>query len=372
MRPVLTDLRLMYVMQIAHFLGDQRLPGWIKLAVNLLQRSLSTDIVSRSVREKHIAATEALSLDVLDAVLLDLPLVTTLSCLSRGSHVRAVQVRVHQDEYGPHLVLDVPACFSEEHASALSAALSQLQDDLKPVSVTLKPGNQRVRFPSSICIDDSPEGHRETPPGSQEVQAALLHIAGTLRKLPRLSRLYSSRCSMLSSSLCCFPREHLRVLDVSDNDLGQRFSRPSTPAKRSFDQCLQLTSGGVNTTLQVRIRRLYHVRVDRPGLCCCFWCFQTASSSCSLRRHPPGSAPPVPSRPDPPEWHQYFPAQPGGHQSCLRPLRVHTLAPSLSNMHAGDCARGGMLMPSCLTAWPCLLQLSQADGGAHANLLTNT
>ena len=70
--------------------------------------------------------------------------------------------------------------------------------------------------------------------------------------MPKLSRLYCSRCCLTSSSLCLFPTEHLQALDVGDNDLGQRFSRMTCPSKRSFDECLHLTASGANTQLQVR------------------------------------------------------------------------------------------------------------------------
>lgn len=57
---------------------------------------------------------------------------------------------------------------------------------------------------------------------------------------------------MSSSGLCLFPTEQLKVLDVADNDLGQRFARKSSPSKRSFDLCLHLSRSGPNTTLQVQ------------------------------------------------------------------------------------------------------------------------
>jgi hypothetical protein len=64
--------------------------------------------------------------------------------------------------------------------------------------------------------------------------------------------MYCSGCCLSSSSLCLFPTEQLQVLDVSDNDLGHRFSSQSCPSKRSFDECLLLGGTAVNTILQVR------------------------------------------------------------------------------------------------------------------------
>lgn len=109
-------------MQVAHFLGDERLPSWLQLAVNHLQSLLESNSDAKLV-SNYVVATERLSMDVLDTLLEYLPLSTTLTHLSQPSHVRAIQVRVHQDEHGPHLVLEVNSSFSEEHACALTTAV---------------------------------------------------------------------------------------------------------------------------------------------------------------------------------------------------------------------------------------------------------
>lgn len=134
----------------------------------------------------------------------------------------------------------------------ITAAMQDLPDSLQPVTVTLKHGDQRNLYSSSLQLSDIQGSHcSEGLASSRDVQPALVHIAGILHKLPRLARLHCSRCCMTSSSLCLFPTEQLQVLNAADNDLGQRFSRMSSPSKRSFDECLVLTAAGPNTTLQV-------------------------------------------------------------------------------------------------------------------------
>ena len=117
-------------------------------------------------------------MDVLDSLLQELPLSTALTHLSAPSHVRAIQTRLHQDEHGPHLHVEVNTNFSEEQSSALAAAVQNLPEAQQPVTVTLKTGVQRGSFSSSVLADDwgahCPEGRA----GTTDAQPPLFHIAG--------------------------------------------------------------------------------------------------------------------------------------------------------------------------------------------------
>lgn len=190
-----------HLLQVAHFLGDVRLPLWIQLAVQHLQGLLASTS-DAALLFNSVAATEGLSMDVLDALLEYLPLSTTLTHLSPSSHVRALQLRMHQDEHGPHLHVEVNASFSEAQSTALTAAVQDLPASLQPVTVTLKPGGQRAAVPCSLLADDWGAHCQEGLNGPQGPQSPLLHIAG----VPLLLRLsaHTLECSVLySGALAC-------------------------------------------------------------------------------------------------------------------------------------------------------------------------
>lgn len=181
----------MCTLQVAHFLGDERLPSWLQLTVHHLQ-GLLTSTSDAKLQSNYVVATERLSMDVLDTLLQYLPLATTLTHLSEPSHVRAIQARIHQDEHGPHLDVEVNASFSEEHACALVAAVQDLPAQLQPVSVTLRPGDQRASFSSNLLADDWGSHASDALGGSRDVHAALVNIAGVTSFSHVLPHIYFS------------------------------------------------------------------------------------------------------------------------------------------------------------------------------------
>lgn len=164
-------------MQVAHFLGDERLPKWLKLAVNQLQTMLASS-PGVNLHSTHVLATESLSMDLLDALLLQLPLCLTLSHLSMTSHVRAVRSRVHQDEHGPHLEVEVPATLTWEQAEALSGAVQELPDSLQPVTASLRHIEQSSVYRNNYIASDLGDVSVARASDSAEVPPALERIAG--------------------------------------------------------------------------------------------------------------------------------------------------------------------------------------------------
>jgi hypothetical protein len=162
---------------VAQFLGDDRLPTWLQLAVHHLQGLLSSTTDEKQL-SSYVAATERLNMDVLDGLLQRLPLSTTLTTLSATSHVRAIQARLHQDEHGQHVHIEMNTNFNEEHARALGDAVACLPIELQPVTVTLRHGEQRIIFGQDWNSDTWSSQASEGLSGFPDVQPALVHMAG--------------------------------------------------------------------------------------------------------------------------------------------------------------------------------------------------
>eukprot|EP00892_Ulva_mutabilis_P004933 jgi/Ulvmu1/2811/UM142_0009.1 len=212
-------------LQIAIFLGDDGQDEWARIAGVLLCGSLADGLRATGTLPHAVRLVESLGDDALDKVISATPLDYVLAEFSEASHIRAVQLRTHYDDSGPHLTIELSERFSDSHAAALIAAVTSRCNSVQHTSVTLRPS--WLAFPPGTPRPHPAlSGKASTAWGTPFVNAerwngAVTAVAQALAAMPQLSHLYCPTCSLGAAAAACLPLDSVATLHLQENELGQ-------------------------------------------------------------------------------------------------------------------------------------------------------
>lgn len=207
------------------FLGDDRQETWAQIAGTLLFGCLTTDVRTCGTPAHVVNLVESLGDDVHQKLLSAAPLDCILAHFSRASHARAIQLRTHYDDHGPHLTVEVSERFSTIHAEALMAVLKSVPTAKQHVSVTVRPSWHAVRrgtsrpHPSLSTQASAAWGTPFVVP--ERWLSSVAAVAKALQVMPRLCHLYCNCCSLEAAAAAALPLNAVATLHLQENDLGQ-------------------------------------------------------------------------------------------------------------------------------------------------------
>lgn len=252
-------------MQIAIFLGDDGQDEWARIAGTLLCACLADDVQSPRTPSQAVQLVENLGIDVRDKVISATPLDYILADFNRESHCRAIHLRTHHDDAGPHLTIELSERFSSTHAAALIAALDSDSCCEEHTSVTLRPS--WLAFPPGTprphpALSGKASAAWGTPfVNTDRWNSAVTAVAQALAGMPQLRHLYCNSCGLGPAAAACLPLDSVATLQLQENELGQSMGfRETDKQKPVFDKFIRslvshdASEDGVNTTIQVLTR----------------------------------------------------------------------------------------------------------------------
>lgn len=258
-------------MQIAIFLGDDRQEEWAQIAGTLLFGCLTTDLRTCGTPAHVVNLVESLGDDVHQKLLSAAPLDCILAHFSRASHARAIQLRTHCDDHGPHLTVEVSERFSTMHAEALMAVLKSVPPTMQHVSVTVRPSWHAARpgksrpHPSLSTQASAAWGTPFVVP--ERWLSAVAAVAKALQVMPRLSHLFCNCCSLETAAAASLPLNSVATLHLQENDLGHSMGFLEADTRKPlFDTFVRrLVTHDVgrliaNTVIQVRLSPSHNTR----------------------------------------------------------------------------------------------------------------
>lgn len=248
-------------LQVAIFLGDDRQDVWAQVAGTLLFSCLASISRASGTPAHVVDVVESLGSDVTAKLLSAAPLDCILAHFSRESHARAIQLRTHNDDNGPHLTIEVSERFSAVHAAALIAALNSFPTADQHVSVTVRP-SWHAFPPGSPRLHPSLSTHASAAWGTPFVSAerwlaAVTAVAESLAGMPHLRHLFCISCSLNAAAASSLPLASVATLHLRENDIGTvgfAQAEQKKPLLDSFVRRLVTTDVSklpYNTTIQV-------------------------------------------------------------------------------------------------------------------------
>ena len=253
-------------MQIAIFLGDDGQDEWARIAGTLLHGCLACELSVPDKPSHAVELVESLGDDVRDTVIRAAPFDCILAKFSGPTNARAVQLRTHHDDNGPHLTLEVSERFSFHHAQALVAALASDCSTEKHTSVTIRPSwlafSPGTRRPHPSLSVKTSVAWGSPFVDTDRWNAAVIAVATALSSMPNLRHLHCSSCSLGAAAATCLPLHSVATLHLQDNELGDTMgflgADKRKPVFDSFIRHLVSPAGmgglfqlGINTAIQV-------------------------------------------------------------------------------------------------------------------------